>query len=63
MIGPEARAALRDALGDVVRFKVPMKRHTSLRVGGPADALVTPTHRGELSRALAVCAAHAIPSW
>ena len=62
MMGPEARAALRDALGDVVRFKVPMKRHTSLRVGGPADALVTPTHRGELSRALAVCAAHAIPA-
>jgi UDP-N-acetylmuramate dehydrogenase len=61
MIAPEARAALREALGDVVRFNVPMKRHVSLRVGGPADALVTPTHRGELSRALMVCATHDIP--
>lgn len=61
MIPPEARTALRDALGDVVRFGVPMKRHVSLRVGGPADALVTPTHRGELARALAVCTAHDIP--
>jgi UDP-N-acetylmuramate dehydrogenase len=61
MIPSEARAALREALGDVVRFNVPMKRHVSLRVGGPTDALVTPTHRGELARALGVCAAHAIP--
>jgi UDP-N-acetylmuramate dehydrogenase len=61
MIDAEARAALREALGDVIRFNVPMTRHTSLRVGGPADALVTPTHRGELSRALGVCAAHRVP--
>jgi len=61
MIAPDGRAALRDALGDVVRFNVPMRRHVSLRVGGPADALVTPTHRGELARALAVCATHGIP--
>lgn len=60
MIAAEARAALREALGDVVRFQVPMKRHVSLGVGGLADALVTPTDRGELSRALAVCAAHDI---
>ncbi len=61
MIASEARAALRESLGDAIRFNVPMKRHVSLRVGGPADALVTPTHRGELARALVVCAAHGIP--
>jgi len=61
MISPEARTALRETLGDVVRFNVPMKRHVSLRVGGAADALVTPTHRGELARALGVCAAHELP--
>ena len=61
MIAPAARAALREALGDAVRFGVPLRRFTSLRVGGPADAVVTPADRGELSRALVACAAHAIP--
>lgn len=61
MISPAGRTALRDALGDAIRFNVPMKRHVSLRVGGPADAMVTPKDRAELSRALTVCAAHGIP--
>lgn len=61
MISPAGRAALRDTLGDAIRFNVPMKRHVSLRVGGPADAMVTPKDRGELSRALTVCASHDIP--
>lgn len=61
MIAPTARAALRDALGDAVRFGVPLRRLVSLRVGGDADAIVTPADRGELSRALVACAAHGIP--
>ena len=61
MISPAGRAALSDALGDSIRFNVPMKRHVSLRVGGPADAMVTPKDRGELSRALTVAASHGIP--
>jgi UDP-N-acetylmuramate dehydrogenase len=61
VISPAGRTALREALGDAVRFNVPMKRHVSLRVGGNADAMVTPTDRGELSRTLTVCAAHGIP--
>lgn len=61
MISPAGRTALRDALGEAIRFNVPMKRHVSLRVGGPADAMVTPKDRGELSRALKACAAHGIP--
>ena len=63
MISPAGRTALRDALGDAIRFNVPMKRHVSLRVGGPADAMVTPKDRGELSRALTVCAAQGIPHY
>jgi UDP-N-acetylmuramate dehydrogenase len=61
VIGPEARAALREALGDGVRFDVPLARYTSLRVGGPADALATPSDRAELSRLLGVCARHRLP--
>ena len=42
MIEPRAREALRACLGDAVAFDVPMARHTSLRVGGPAAALASP---------------------
>jgi len=56
-----ARLDLEEALGDRIRFGVPMARHTSLRVGGPADALATPTSREDLARLLAICTRHGIP--
>jgi len=37
VIDPEARNALVEALGDRIRFDVPMSRHTSLRIGGRAS--------------------------
>jgi UDP-N-acetylmuramate dehydrogenase len=56
-----ARFDLEEALGDRIRFGVPMARHTSLQVGGPADALAAPTSREDLARLLAVCTTHGIP--
>jgi len=56
-----ARLELEEALGDRIRFGVPMARHTSLRVGGPADALATPTSRENLAVLLAVCSTHGLP--
>lgn len=38
----------------------PMKQHTTFRVGGPADVLVTPT-REELSAIVALCKAYEVP--
>ena len=61
MIAAAARTRLRSALGDRVRFDVPMSRLTSLRVGGPADAVATPADRGELCALLQVCASERIP--
>lgn len=61
MISEVARRALVQALGERVRFDVPLARHTSLRIGGPADALAVPESRIELARTLALCAAHALP--
>ena len=55
------RNELRELLGEQVRFDVPMARHTSLRVGGPADALATPGDRSELAGLLALCAHHGLP--
>jgi UDP-N-acetylmuramate dehydrogenase len=54
------REALEEALGDRVRFDFPLARCTSLRVGGPVDALATPATREEVARTLAICVAHRI---
>jgi UDP-N-acetylmuramate dehydrogenase len=56
-----AREALEEAAGDAVRFDVPMSRFTSLRVGGPVDAMATPGDRRALARLLRACALHRIP--
>jgi UDP-N-acetylmuramate dehydrogenase len=60
LIPEPTRAALQSVLGERVRFDVPMARHTSLRVGGPADAHATPADRRELAAVLAACAEHGL---
>jgi len=57
----EARGELRALLGDDVAFDVDTSRHTSLRVGGPADAMATPGDREALARLLAWCARRRVP--
>ena len=61
MIPRSAREALEEALGDRVRFDFPLARCTSIKIGGPVDALATPATREEVARTLAICAAHQIP--
>jgi UDP-N-acetylmuramate dehydrogenase len=61
MITADDRAALEAAVGHDVRFDVPMARHTSLRVGGNADAFATPGDREALTRLLRVCSERGIP--
>lgn len=48
----EIRAALTGVKG-AVRFHEPMKRHTSFRIGGPADAYIEPEDEGALCRLMA----------
>ena len=62
MIEAAARSALESALGERVAFDVALARHTSLRIGGPADAMVTPSDREDLSRALAISHEHGLPT-
>ncbi|MCP4907221.1 MAG: UDP-N-acetylmuramate dehydrogenase [bacterium] len=62
MIGPRARLILESTLAERVEFDVPLARHTSLRIGGPADAVITPRDRKDLSHALAICAQHDLPT-
>ncbi len=61
MIPRSAREALAETLGDRVRFDFPLAQCTSLRIGGPVDALATPATREEVARTLVICAAHQIP--
>jgi UDP-N-acetylmuramate dehydrogenase len=61
MMEPDARKALEDLVGERAEFDVSLSRHTSLRIGGPADALVTPGDRDELAQVLALCEAHRLP--
>lgn len=62
MIDSVARKALESLLGERVEFDVPLARHTSLRIGGPADAMATPLDRAELSRTLATCTEYGLPT-
>ncbi len=61
MIPAAVREALVELLGDRVRFGAPLARCTSLRVGGPADALATPETRAELATLLELCAEKRLP--
>ena len=61
MIPSAARKSLEQEFGERVAFDVSLARHTSLRVGGPADAVATPADRAELSRVLGLCREHRQP--
>lgn len=61
MIPSAARKSLERELGERVTFDAPLARRTSLRVGGPADAVATPADRRELSRVLRLCREHRLP--
>jgi len=61
MIAAPQREELVRLLAGRVRFDVPMSRHTSLRVGGPADALASPADRDELAGLMRLCRRHALP--
>ena len=61
MIESAAREALVRCLAERVEFDVPLSRHTSLRIGGPADAVATPADRAELLRVVAVCTEFGLP--
>lgn len=68
---PEAMAGLdanvREMLAERfaarARFDEPLSRHTSFRIGGPADAWVEPESVGELAALFALAHAAAVPVW
>ena len=61
LLSDEDRALLQDIAGEEVRLDEPMSRRTTLKIGGPADALVTPTTVPMLQKVVAACSARGIP--
>ena len=61
MIEKSVQQELRDLLGESIRFDVDTSRMTSLRVGGPADAVAAPDDRIQLAALLGICARRGIP--
>ncbi|MGN6109926.1 MAG: UDP-N-acetylmuramate dehydrogenase [Kofleriaceae bacterium] len=56
-----ACSQLRELLGDGVRFDEPMRRHTTLKIGGPADAYAQPSSPAHVAELARWCAAGRIP--
>ncbi len=53
---------LKDRFGSRVRFDEPMSQHTSLRVGGPADAYIAPRQPSDLAALCQWCQQNDLPS-
>ncbi|MBM9463425.1 UDP-N-acetylmuramate dehydrogenase [Aeromicrobium sp. YIM 150415] len=58
---PALRSELRSALGDAVRFDVPLSRISRWRIGGPASAIVDPGSADDVARALRVLRDSSLP--
>ncbi len=55
MMDVKTRQGLQSLMEEGVIFDIPMSRHTSLRVGGAADAMALPRTREQLSALLQFC--------
>ncbi len=60
-IDASLQSELRRRFGRRVAFSEPLAKYTSLRVGGPADALVRVDDRDELRDLWDLCRSHAVP--
>jgi UDP-N-acetylmuramate dehydrogenase len=53
--------AFRDEFSSITQLRQPLAPFTHLRIGGPAEYLVTPRSRDELARVVTACVAEKIP--
>jgi UDP-N-acetylmuramate dehydrogenase len=61
ILSADDRSLLRQLAGGEVRFDEPMSKRTTLRIGGPADALVAPSSIERLRALVCACAERGIP--
>jgi len=60
-LSAESKKWLSHQFGRAVNFDEPMSRHTSFRIGGPADVLVIPESKDELIDLISWCKEERIP--
>src|ERR1035438_1556733 len=53
--------AVRVSPGTVIRRDEPLAKHTTLRVGGPADVCVEPASEADLASGVGLCGARGVP--
>jgi UDP-N-acetylmuramate dehydrogenase len=63
LLGEPDRQALRDVVGERVRFDEELAPYTSWKIGGPADAFVTVHDETELAGVLRFCLRRKMPWW
>lgn len=61
IVGGATRVALAALAGDDVRFDEPMRRHTTAKIGGPADAFVRPSTIARLEDVVRWASATGLP--
>ncbi len=61
MLLESQRAALAELAGDKLRFDEPLSRHTTLKIGGPADAWVASESIDQLAAVVRYCTEEKLP--
>jgi UDP-N-acetylmuramate dehydrogenase len=61
IVDAAARAALAELVPGDLRFDEPMRRHTTAKIGGPADVFAMPSSIGRLEALVRWCAARGLP--
>lgn len=60
-LSPEDKAALQTALGELLQENIVLAKHTSFRIGGPADLFARITREEDMLKALKGCHERGIP--
>jgi UDP-N-acetylmuramate dehydrogenase len=61
LVGNVRELALKIKIGGSLKIEEPMNRHTSFRIGGPADLFAAPQNVEELSELLRACRRESVP--
>ena len=62
-MNPKQKECIRNMLASIIAFDVPMAKHTTFGIGGPAGCLVYPDNREELSELLKYANNENIPTF
>ena len=53
----------KQGIDNIVRYDEPLKKHTSLKIGGPADIFCNPGNLEDLKKVISISKKHNIPFW